>query len=69
MKDCLINLDPMDIDNNLVEAGRGDVDFKSIIDYGLKNGVKYFCIEQDHSKGNMLESMKESLEYLKSLVN
>ena len=67
-KDIIKSLDPMDFENNLTEVGSGDVDFKSILKYGVENGVEYFCIEQDHSKIGMFESLKMGLEYLTNLA-
>lgn len=69
MKDIDKSLDLMDMDNNLRECGKGDVDFKSILEWGYAHGVKAFAIEQDFSKIGIYESMKQSLEYLTNLEN
>ena len=67
-KDILLNEDKNDMDKNLVEVGTGDVDFKSIIEYGVKNGVEYFCIEQDRSKMSMFDSMKIGFDNLTKIA-
>lgn len=67
-KDIDLSLDLNDMDANLREVGSGDVDFKSILKYGIENGVEYFCIEQDSSKGDMFESLKMGLDHLTKLA-
>lgn len=67
MKDIDTSMDLMDMENNLRECGKGNVDFKSLIEWGYANGVKSFAIEQDSSKIGIYESMKQSLEYLSKL--
>lgn len=67
MKDIDTSLDLMNMDENLRECGKGNVDFESIIRWGEKNHVQAYAIEQDSSKQDMFISMKESLEYLKEL--
>ena len=47
------------------ELGEGNLDFKAIIDTGIKAGVKHFFIEQDMSYGkDPLESLKISRDHL-----
>lgn len=67
MKDFKPGFEEKDMDNNLTECGNGSVDFRSVINYGNEHGVEYFVIEQDRSTKDMFESMKESLDYLRSL--
>lgn len=67
MKDIDTSLDLNDMDNNLRECGKGDVDFESLMKWGYANGVKSFAIEQDSSKIGIYESMKQSLEYLSKI--
>ncbi|MGG7178010.1 sugar phosphate isomerase/epimerase family protein [Clostridium paraputrificum] len=69
MKDIDTSLDLNDMDNNLREVGCGDVDFESIIRWGEKNGVEYYCIEQDSSKIGMFESLKIGLENLTKICD
>lgn len=64
MKDIDTSKDLMDMKANLVECGKGVVDYPSIIKWGEENGVKCYAIEQDYANGDMFDSMKESLMYL-----
>lgn len=68
MKDIDTSKDLMDMKENLVECGKGDVDYASIIRWGEANGVQAYAVEQDYSKGDMYESMKESFTYLTNLM-
>lgn len=47
------------------EVGNGVIDFKKIFDCEKKAGMKHFFVEQDVSAAP-LESIKKSIEYLKS---
>jgi len=49
-----------------VEVGRGTIDFKTIFARAERAGVKHFLVEQDEPKSG-LDSIKESLEYLRRL--
>ena len=51
---------------SLAEIGTGCIDFLPIIEWGEKNGVESYIVEQDVSflEGGMLESMAVSLENL-----
>lgn len=67
-KDIDLNYDVNDLGHNLVACGKGDIDFKSIIKQGEAAGVKYYVVEQDSdSKQDIMASIKESLEYLKTI--
>lgn len=68
LKDIDTSKDLMDMKENLRECGKGDVDFKSIIEWGISNGVKNFAIEQDYSSTNIYDSFKESLIHIKSVI-
>lgn len=67
MKDFLSGFELEDMDNNLVEIGQGEVDFRAIIEWGEVNGVEYYCIEQDRSKRDMFETLEASYQYLLQL--
>lgn len=67
LKDYKKGFDVKDMENNLTELGKGDVDFESIIKWGESNGVKYYCIEQDYSKIGIFNSMQQSFDYLKNI--
>ena len=66
-KDIDTSLNLLDMEENIRECGKGVVDFESLMEWGYLSGVKYFAIEQDYSKGNMYDSMKASLVYLKDI--
>lgn len=67
MKDFISGFELEDMDNNLVEMGEGEVNFRAIIEWGETNGVEYYCIEQDRSKRNMFETLEASYNYLLEL--
>lgn len=67
LKDYLSGFDKEDMVNSLTEVGYGEVDMKAVVAWGEKNGVEYYCIEQDYSKIGMFESMKKGFDYLISL--
>ncbi|MGM0125608.1 hypothetical protein IGI37_003007 [Enterococcus sp. AZ194] len=67
LKDYIKGFDPKDMEHNLTELGKGDVDFKAIIEWGKASGVEYYCIEQDYSHIGMFNSMQESFDYLRNL--
>ncbi|MBC2266849.1 sugar phosphate isomerase/epimerase [Listeria sp. FSL L7-0083] len=67
MKDFVSGFDLKDMDNNLVEIGQGEVDFRAIINWGEENGVEYYCIEQDKSRRDMFETLNASYQYLLEL--
>lgn len=66
-KDYKKGFDPKDMDNNLTEVGSGDVDFKSLVEWGETHGVEYYCVEQDYSKIGIFNSMQKSFDYLINL--
>jgi len=51
----------------IVEVGNGSIDFLSILKTALKAGVKNCYVEQDHTPGDPLVSVKSSIDYLKGL--
>ncbi len=56
-----------DEEKSFAEVGYGTIDYKPIIQAGLKNGVKYFLVEQDKSKRKPMESAEMSAEYLNNI--
>lgn len=48
----------------ITEVGNGNLDFHRIIPTALKNGVTYFCVEQDNCPVDFTESLKFSSDYL-----
>ncbi|MFJ5625053.1 sugar phosphate isomerase/epimerase family protein [Peribacillus loiseleuriae] len=49
---------------SLAEIGNGCIDFLPILQWGEKNGVEYYAVEQDVCEGNPLDSLNTSLENL-----
>jgi len=49
------------------EVGQGIIDYKSILAAAPECGVKYFIVEQDQCERPPLESVKMSIDYLKSI--
>ena len=50
------------------EIGKGIMNFKDIVDLGKKYGTKWFIVEQEYFEIPQLQSIKESLAYLKTLI-
>ena len=67
MKDIDTSLDLMNMDENLRECGKGNVDFESIMRWGEQNGIRAYAIEQDSSKIGIYKSMEQSLKYLQEI--
>ncbi|MEP7270853.1 MAG: sugar phosphate isomerase/epimerase [Acidobacteriota bacterium] len=53
-------------DQAAVEAGRGTLNFKTLLDQSVKAGVRHFFVEQDEPT-RPLESIKISFDYLRLL--
>lgn len=49
------------------EVGQGSIDFKAIFDIAEEAGVRYYIVEQDACERPPLESVRMSIEYLKSI--
>ncbi|SFJ81166.1 Sugar phosphate isomerase/epimerase [Paenibacillus sp. UNC496MF] len=49
------------------EIGSGVIDFAPILRWGLASGVEWFAVEQDYCPGSPLDSLAQSLEYLRKL--
>lgn len=49
------------------EVGQGVIDYKAIFEVAEEAGVQYYLVEQDHCKRPPLESVKMSIDYLKSI--
>ncbi|GAA4404070.1 sugar phosphate isomerase/epimerase [Nibrella viscosa] len=50
------------------DLGNGNVDFKTTLRTAMKNGMKYFIVEQEEYPQSVMASMKADAEYMKSLV-
>jgi sugar phosphate isomerase/epimerase len=64
----LLHLKDMTNDSEqfFAELGTGGVDVLSAIEEGKQAGVDWFVVEQDQTKKNPFESVKISIDYLKS---
>lgn len=49
------------------EVGAGVIDVAKTLKAGTAAGVKHFFVEQDQTPGDPLDSLKQSIEYLKGL--
>lgn len=50
------------------EVGKGIMDFKKIVNLGKKYGTKWFIVEQEYFEIDQLQSIEDSLTYLRSIV-
>lgn len=67
LKNCRAETKDQDESYNMTELDKGVIDIAAIVKLGLENDVEYFCVEQDHSKIGMFESLKQGFDYLKNL--
>ncbi|QJD80807.1 sugar phosphate isomerase/epimerase family protein [Spirosoma rhododendri] len=49
------------------DLGKGAVDFKKTLRVAMENGMKYYIVEQEEYPGEVLVSMKNDAEYMKTL--
>jgi sugar phosphate isomerase/epimerase len=49
------------------DLGKGAVDFKKTLRTAMDNGMKYYIVEQEEYPGEVLVSMKNDAEYMKTL--
>jgi sugar phosphate isomerase/epimerase len=54
-------------DNAFRELGNGVVDIPAVLRAAKKAGVKHYFVEQDHTPGDPLQSLRESFQYLEGL--
>lgn len=54
-------------DGQMVDVGKGNIDFAKIFAQRDKAGIKYFFVEHDKPEPSALGSVKASYEYLKQL--
>src|SRR5690606_18420842 len=47
------------------EVGSGSLDFPAILKAGAAAGVAHYFVEQDHTPGNPIDSLRKSYEYLR----
>ncbi len=48
----------------ICEVGRGNMDFRRIVETAVRCGVKHFCVEQDNCPVDFHDSLKFSSDYL-----
>ncbi|CAG7650263.1 sugar phosphate isomerase/epimerase family protein [Paenibacillus allorhizosphaerae] len=56
-----------DADGTFAEVGYGIIDYKPIFAIAEEAGVEYYIVEQDRCQRPALESVRMSIEYLKSI--
>ena len=49
------------------EVGSGSLDFKAILAAAQSAGVQHYFVEQDHTPGDPVDSLRKSYSYLRSL--
>ena len=49
------------------EVGSGTLDMPAILDAARAAGVEHYFVEQDHSSGNPVDSLRKSYKYLRAL--
>ncbi|NDI36554.1 sugar phosphate isomerase/epimerase family protein [Chengkuizengella sediminis] len=65
----IIHVKDMTNDNRktFAEVGHGIIDYPSIFEMAEQMGIKYYIVEQDVCERSPLESVKMSIDYLKSI--
>lgn len=57
---------PLSVKDASCVAGKGEIDYHSILKAGQKNGLKYYIIEQEDYNGmSSIQAAKENADYLK----
>ncbi|WP_223701392.1 sugar phosphate isomerase/epimerase family protein [Sutcliffiella deserti] len=56
-------------DKSFAEVGTGIIAFEPILQWGEKNGVEWYVVEQDICAGNPLDSLRTSIKYLHYLID
>ncbi len=51
------------------EIGSGSIDFPAVLQAADTAGVEHYFVEQDHTPGDPVESLRKSFEYLKTQFN
>jgi hypothetical protein len=51
------------------EIGSGSIDIPSVLKAADSAGVEHYFVEQDHTPGDPIESLRKSFEYLKTQFN
>lgn len=54
---------------DMIEVGKGIIDYAELFGLAHEAGMQRFFIEQDTIKGDAFESVKSSFEYLNSILN
>lgn len=52
---------------DFVSVGSGQLDFPAILKTAVESGVRHYFVEQDHTPGPPLESLRQSYEYLRGV--
>ena len=50
------------------EVGSGSLDFRAILKAADAAGVEHYFVEQDHTPGDPIASLRKSYEYLQSIA-
>jgi sugar phosphate isomerase/epimerase len=53
---------------SFTEVGHGSLDFPAIVEAAQAAGVAHYYVEQDHTPGDPLASLRQSYEYLRTLA-
>jgi sugar phosphate isomerase/epimerase len=54
---------------HFIEAGKGAIDYKAIIGQAQSQGIHYYFMDQDETKGPPIESLRESYKYLRTFIS
>lgn len=54
--------------HTFAEVGKGNLYFEGIVKTALDCGISHFVVEQDRCEGDPLESLKESYQFIKPLL-
>ena len=69
LKDYRSGYELNDMEQNLAELGEGEIDIESIVRWGEKNKVEYYCIEQDYSRIGIFKSLEIGFKNLVEIGN
>ncbi|HZD50719.1 MAG TPA: sugar phosphate isomerase/epimerase [Silvibacterium sp.] len=54
--------------SHFTEVGHGNINWKAVIDTAEELGIEYYFVEQDHTPGDPMASIRSSYQYLRTII-
>jgi len=55
--------------SHFTEVGHGSLNWKAILDTARQMNIEYYFVEQDQTPGNPIDSIRESYQYLRTIMS